>query len=120
VQPISIPQVNRRHPNSSSPFISTVILLDRLAPELARLGGTIILPETDIDQEVAVVEVWDEVRGRELGGPFVDVGREEVRGIPAVELAGAIGFVVERGAEGDNSGDLDTNHHQKIGEPLFE
>lgn len=41
MQPIAIPQVDRRHANPASSVITLVILADGLAPVLTRLGGTV-------------------------------------------------------------------------------
>lgn len=66
MQPISIPQINRRHANPASTLITLVILLDSLAPELAHLRGT-VTAEADVNEEVAVVETRLESWGWVLG-----------------------------------------------------
>ena len=93
MQPIPIPQINRRHANPTSTLIALVVLLDSLAPELAHLRGT-VTAEADVDEEVAVVETRLEYWSGVLGCELVDGWGEEVWGVPAGELAGWFGFKV--------------------------
>lgn len=97
VQTIPVPEVDGRHADASPAIVPSVVLADSPAPQLARLGGTLVPVEADVDQEVAVVEVRDEVRRRGVvvARPLLDVGRQEGWRVPAVELAGAVGLVVE-------------------------
>lgn len=105
VQPVPVPQVDGRHADAPPPVVAAVVLLDRPAPVLAHLLRAVLV-EADVDQEVAVVRVRLEVRRGFVGRPLLDRGGEQGRGVPAVELAGALGFVVEGGAERDDSCDL--------------
>lgn len=105
MQPIPLSEINRRHPSPPPPVIALVVRLDLLDPEVARLLVA-VLAEADVDQEVAVVLGRLEVICFLVGRPLVDRARAGGDAVPAAVGAGALGFVVHGGAEGDDALDL--------------
>lgn len=82
VQPISVPQIDRSHPDASTAVITGIVCVDSLAPELALLLRT-VLAEAAADQEVSVFEPRLEIGCWFIGRPCSDGGREEVGCVPA-------------------------------------
>ena len=111
MQPITISQINRRHPGSLPPIIALIIRRDGLLPKLAHLLGT-ILTETDVDEEIRVRIVGLEVRGGVFGCPCFDGAGDVADAVPAAQFDGAGGFVVHRCAEGDYALDLWTEEEE--------
>lgn len=105
MQPIALRKVDCSHADSSAAVVATVVLSNPVAPVLACLPGTVLV-ETNVDQEVAVFKVRLEIRGRLVGRPTLDVWTEITGAVPALELAGAFGFIIQRGSQGDDTGDL--------------
>lgn len=88
MQPIPLPQIDRRHPRPPPPLIPLIIRLNSLAPKLSLLLGA-ILAESDINQEIAVVEVRLEIWGGVGRGPVVNGSGAGCDAVPAAEFAGA-------------------------------
>jgi hypothetical protein len=85
MQPISIPEIDRRHPDPPPPLITPIILRDLLVPELPDVGGA-IFAKSNIDQEIGELFAGYKVRRRlvlvrpEFTG---DAGAEWFDGVPA-------------------------------------
>lgn len=105
MQPITIPEVNSSHTRPPPPIITPIIGLDLILPVLAYLAGT-ILAKPNIDQEIAILIAGLEIGRCIVGRPLIDAAAEQLRRVPTPETAGAVGFVVERCAEGDYAKDL--------------
>ena len=113
MQPVPLAQIDGRHPRPPSPIVALVVALDGLDPEVAHVLAA-VFAEADVDQEIAVVRVRLEVRCRVGGRPGVDRARAGGVAVPAAELAGAFGFVVEGGAEGDDALDLYVREGRRV------
>lgn len=83
MQAIAIAEIDGGHADAAPPIIPPVILLDLAAPELADGRGA-VLPETDVDQEIGVLEGGHEVGGRGGAGPALDAGGQQGGSVPAV------------------------------------
>jgi hypothetical protein len=104
MQPISFSKVNGRHPDTSTTVIATIVGLDRLPPEFAELRGAFI--EANINKEVTVRGVGLKVLRRLVCSPLRNIGAQEPGAVPAIKLACALRFVVQRGSKRDDSLDL--------------
>jgi hypothetical protein len=104
VKSTSLAQVNSRHPRAPAPIIALIVRLDGPPPEIPRLRGA-VLPEPDVDQEVAAVGVRLEGGRDRGGGPFVDGARAGGDAVPAAEFAGALALAVHGCAEGSDAFD---------------
>jgi hypothetical protein len=86
VQSISIPQIDRTHPDPPPSLIALVILLNLVNPKGTDVFGTFLLPKAHVDEEVAEIraghKVWRRLvgSGAELAGDAVS---ERVHGVPA-------------------------------------
>jgi hypothetical protein len=85
VQTISIPEIDRRHPDPLPPVITLVVFRDLLVPELPDVGGA-IFAKPNVDQEIGVLfagyKVWRRlvlVRPKFTG----DASAEWFDGVPA-------------------------------------
>lgn len=108
VQPIPIPQVNRRHSNPLPSLFALVILLQLCDPELLHVSRT-VLAKALADEEVGKVAARRKVRLRLViyGAEFTcDEVAEGPCRVPAAEFATALGFVVHGCAEGYDTQDL--------------
>lgn len=95
MQPIPIPQIDRRHANPLPALISLIILLDLADPVVAHLL-IYLFAKANVDEEVGVLLAGPEVRCGGLRGELVLDGLAEESGsLSASERAGALGFVVE-------------------------
>jgi hypothetical protein len=96
MQPIPLPQINRRHTNPLPSLLAAIILPRLLEPKLLNGGGT-LLPEPGLDQEAQILICRHEIRASILGPKGVfDKCFQALERMPAPEFAGAIGFGVER------------------------
>jgi hypothetical protein len=85
VQSISIPEIDRRHPDPPPPVITLVVLRDLLVPKLPDVGGA-IFAKSNVDQEIGVFFAGYKVRCRfVLVRPKFtgDAGAEWFDGVPA-------------------------------------
>lgn len=104
MQPIAFGKVDGRHPDTPTTVIATIVGLDRIPPEFAELRGALI--ETNINKEVTVRSVGLKVVGRLVCSPLRNMGPQEPGAVPAIKLACAVRFVVQRGSKWDDSLDL--------------
>lgn len=105
MESIPIPQIHSRHAGPLPAIVTAVVALDGLPPEVAHVRGT-VLPEANVDQEIAVVEVRRPVVADGLGRrPRGDGESHVVHAVPAAELARPLGLVVHACAEGDDTRD---------------
>jgi hypothetical protein len=102
MQPIPIPQIDRRHPNPPPSLIPLIVIPDLLSPERPSVLRH-ILTKPDIDQEIGILISRNKIRGRRSRSKSIDSGLEERASVPAAEGDGARGFGVERGPERDDA-----------------
>lgn len=81
MQAVMLRQINRSHADAFPSSVALIVRFDGVAPELARLQGTVV--EARVDQKVAVFRVRFEVGRGILYGPAHDDGLEDSRGVPA-------------------------------------
>jgi hypothetical protein len=95
MQPIPIPQINRRHANPLPPLLPRIILTNLIIPVFSLLFGT-ILSEANINQKVSVISTRLEAISRILGGEVIrNKLPQGIDGVPAPQVSAAVGFVVE-------------------------
>lgn len=104
MQPISFSKVNGRHPDTSTTAIATIVGLGRLPPEFAELRGVFI--KANINKEVTVRGIELKVLRSIVCSPLRNIGAQEPGAIPAIKLACALRFVVQRRSKRDDSLDL--------------
>lgn len=116
MQSISIPQINRRHPNPLPTFITRIILLKLLRPEFLRLRGAILAKALRYEKLGEFLSRHEVRRG--LIVLCAEVARDEVgegiQSLPAAKLATAFGFKVERCSEGNYTLDLYVADFQRV------
>jgi hypothetical protein len=82
-----------------------IVAFDCLLPELAYVTGT-FLAKANVDQKVTIACIWLKIRRHFVRRPLFDVWLKIRWAIPTSECAGALGFIVMRGAKRDNSFNL--------------
>lgn len=104
MQSVSFPEVDSRHASSPPSIIALVIGLDFLSPEVPR-GFTTVFAEANVNQEVAVIGVWLEIRGLLVSCPLVYWTSTSLSAIPAAKRACTFRLVVHGCAKWDDSND---------------
>jgi hypothetical protein len=76
MQPIPIPEINRRHTNAPPALVARIIFLDLADPVVSNVLGY-ILAEADVDQEIRVTLAGHEIRRRRSRTELVSDGCAE-------------------------------------------
>ena len=105
MQSIPFGQVDCCHPRTPPSSISLVVLLDFFDPEIPNSLVT-VLPEANVNQEIAELLFRLEIISMTGDAPLLDVRLAKAKAIPTTEFASALALAVKGCAEGDDAGDL--------------